>query len=81
MALPKKKSTRAARGHRRSHQTLSLYRYTFCSKCGQPVLPHHVCQVCGTYAGRKVLSLKTKSKSKKKTEKKNKKETQKETKK
>jgi len=35
-----------------------------CPKCGQAVMPHLTCTVCGTYKGRQVIKLKTKAKKK-----------------
>ena len=41
---------------------------TRCAKCKKPVLPHHVCQFCGTYNGRAVIKIKSKLDKKKKKE-------------
>jgi large subunit ribosomal protein L32 len=29
-----------------------------CSKCGEHKRPHHVCEKCGTYNGRQILTVK-----------------------
>jgi large subunit ribosomal protein L32 len=55
--LPKRKFSRARRDNRRAHQARSLPPRSRCSRCGQMVLPHRVCDNCGHYAGRKVLEV------------------------
>ena len=57
MAHPKKKRTRRQRGHGRAHLALKSKQTQACAKCGQQVLPHTTCSVCGTYKGRQVLEL------------------------
>jgi len=56
MALPKRKVSKSQRDKRRTHQKLSAPSVTECAECGEPKLPHHVCQECGSYKGRTVLS-------------------------
>ncbi len=58
MAVPKRKTSKARRDKRRSHEALSLPTFTACTKCNDMVRPHHVCEHCGTYNGRKVLDIK-----------------------
>ena len=58
MAVPKRKTSKARWDKRRSHQALSLLTYSVCAKCNEPVRPHHVCENCGTYSGRQVISIK-----------------------
>jgi large subunit ribosomal protein L32 len=51
MAVPKRRTSRASRGKRRSHiNTAQAVRHQYCSQCGEPVLPHRVCANCGFYA-------------------------------
>jgi large subunit ribosomal protein L32 len=57
-ALPKRKITKARRGQRRSHDKLTPPALVNCSQCNSPKLPHIVCPVCGTYAGREVVEVK-----------------------
>jgi len=59
MAEPKKKSTRRSRGMRRAKNKYQGINLTSCQKCGSPVLPHHVCNVCGFYHGKKIIELAT----------------------
>lgn len=57
MAVPKKRSSRSVRGMRRSHHALE---YTAavesCPDCGEPKLRHRVCEACGTYRGKQVVT-------------------------
>lgn len=57
MAHPKKQSTRAAKGKRRSHHALKAQTVSSCPKCKADVKPHHACSNCGTYKGREVHSM------------------------
>ncbi|MFQ5996710.1 MAG: 50S ribosomal protein L32 [Dehalococcoidales bacterium] len=57
MALPKRKTSKARRGKRRSHLGLSPPQLDYCPQCHSPKLPHHVCPVCGSYAGREVTEV------------------------
>lgn len=57
MPAPKQRHTKSRRNRRRSHHALSKRHFSLCSKCGQPVLPHHICPNCGTYAGREVIDV------------------------
>ena len=57
MALPKKKTSRSRRNMRRSHDSVATPNVIYC-ECGEPVLPHRACSVCGTYKGRKVMTAK-----------------------
>jgi large subunit ribosomal protein L32 len=51
MAVPKRRTSKAAKGKRRSHiNTAKPPRHQYCSQCGEPVLPHRVCANCGFYA-------------------------------
>jgi large subunit ribosomal protein L32 len=57
MAVPKKRTTRAAQGQRRSHDALTAVDLTKCQSCSKPVQPHTVCMACGQYRGRKLLKV------------------------
>jgi large subunit ribosomal protein L32 len=71
MAAPKQRHTKSRRNKRRSHHALKKQNFSLCAKCGELVLPHRVCQNCGTYAGREVIDVLAKlgKKEKKKKEK------------
>jgi large subunit ribosomal protein L32 len=59
MSVPKKKRTRASKGKRRSHHALKEVQLSVCPKCRKAVLPHSVCENCGTYKEREVIKSKT----------------------
>lgn len=56
MAVPRKKVSRSKRDMRRAHDRLSTVNLAECSNCGEPKLPHHVCDACGHYRGREVIA-------------------------
>lgn len=62
MAVPKKKLSKTRRGNRRSHLALKKTNLTNCPKCNEKVLPHHVCDTCGTYKGDQVIDFSKKDK-------------------
>jgi large subunit ribosomal protein L32 len=55
MAVPKRRTSKAKRDKRRSHDALPLPSRSACSTCGSVKRPHRVCPVCGTYRGREVI--------------------------
>jgi large subunit ribosomal protein L32 len=55
MAVPKKRTSRARRDKRRANHRARRPRLNPCPRCHSPRLPHRVCPVCGTYAGREVI--------------------------
>ena len=55
MAVPKKRQSSARRDKRRSNHQVRPPRLNECPRCHSPRLPHRVCPVCGTYAGREVI--------------------------
>jgi len=71
MGLPKTRRSKARQRNKRSQIYIEKPPYTACSKCGKPVLPHTLCQNCGTYRGKElidVLAQLTKKERKKKEE-------------
>jgi len=58
-ALPKRKISKARRGNRRSHNSLTPPALVNCPQCNSPKPPHQVCPVCGPYDGREVVEIKT----------------------
>jgi len=56
MAEPTSKISRSRRGHRRSHNALSVPATGKCPQCDALVRPHRVCTECGYYRDREVLS-------------------------
>jgi large subunit ribosomal protein L32 len=59
-ALPKKKVSRARRGHRRAHLALTLPTLMNCPQCGARKMTHYVCPTCGTYNGNQILTIREK---------------------
>ncbi len=57
MPHPTQRHTKSRRNKRRLHLRLSPIMLTSCAKCGRAVLPHHVCQWCGTYRGREAINV------------------------
>jgi len=57
MAVPKQRHTKSRRDRRRSHHALEKRNFSVCAKCGFAIMSHHVCQNCGTYAGREVIDV------------------------
>jgi large subunit ribosomal protein L32 len=56
LAVPKKKTSRAKRGSRRSHDALKVTQATEeCPNCHEIKLMHRVCPHCGYYRGKKIL--------------------------
>jgi large subunit ribosomal protein L32 len=67
MPVPKKRHSPSRQGKRRANWKLVTPNYNRCSECGAPVLPHHACLACGTYRGKKVLTIKEKKAKKEKS--------------
>ena len=57
MAVPKRKTSKARRDKRRSHDALNSPASSTCQKCGAPKAPHHVCGACGFYKGRTIIEV------------------------
>ncbi|MCA8919592.1 MAG: 50S ribosomal protein L32 [Planctomycetes bacterium] len=53
MAVPKKKSSKARKRKRRSHDALTLPKISKCAKTGLPKLSHRVCEESGFYGKNK----------------------------
>jgi large subunit ribosomal protein L32 len=65
--LPKRKYTKSSQGKRRSHLARVIPAMVECTQCHSPKLSHEVCKVCGSYAGKEVIAIKS-AKAKKKKE-------------
>lgn len=57
MAVPKRKSSAARRDKRKANWKLTAPNLATCPKCGELMMPHHVCKACGTYNKRVVLEV------------------------
>ena len=55
MAVPKRRTSKAKRDKRRSHDALATPTVSTCPRCNAPKLPHRVCPSCGAYKGRTVV--------------------------
>jgi large subunit ribosomal protein L32 len=56
MAVPKRRTSHARQGKRRSHQHLTPKQVQYCPHCEQQIEPHRVCGNCGYYQGREVVA-------------------------
>jgi large subunit ribosomal protein L32 len=56
MAVPKQRQSHARTNKRRSQHKIEPPALRSCPQCHSPRLPHRVCPVCGTYAGREVVA-------------------------
>ena len=57
MAVPKKRTSRARRDKRRSHDAIKPSAAAeACPSCGELKQRHNVCPSCGTYRGRQVVA-------------------------
>jgi large subunit ribosomal protein L32 len=61
MAVPKRKTSPSRRGMRRSHDALTAMAHMECSNCGELKRPHHICNHCGHYDGKQVVTMKEKT--------------------
>jgi large subunit ribosomal protein L32 len=56
VAVPKRKTTRSRRDMRRAHHDkVTAPNVIPCPNCGDVMLPHRVCPVCGHYKGRSIV--------------------------
>lgn len=60
-AVPKTKVSRHRRGNRRRHLALTAPTLVTCQSCGSLHRAHHVCKACGTYRGRQVVEIRSKT--------------------
>jgi large subunit ribosomal protein L32 len=55
MAVPKRKTSKYRKRIRRSHHAMTAPGKSRCKQCGQPTLPHTVCDNCGHYKGEMII--------------------------
>ena len=55
MAVPRNRLSNARKNSKRSHHAKKPKNALNCTNCGQPRLPHTLCQGCGSYANRVVV--------------------------
>lgn len=59
MAVPKKRTSKSAKGMRRAHDFIKTIPATqLCDTCGALKRMHHICLECGSYRGQQVLASK-----------------------
>ncbi|MXR12774.1 50S ribosomal protein L32 [Mycoplasma hyopneumoniae] len=56
--VPKRKTSKQRKHKRQSHSALKLPNLVSCSNCANKKLLHHICQFCGFYKNRKIISFK-----------------------
>lgn len=59
MAVPFRKVSKTSKNTRRAHDALKSPTTTKCSNCGEVIKPHRVCDKCGYYKGKDVISKET----------------------
>lgn len=57
MAVPKRRTSKARRDKRRSHDALTIPSWGNCPNCSEPTRQHYVCPKCGHYKGKKVIEV------------------------
>jgi len=59
MAVPKQKQSHSRTAKRRAQHKIVAPALSVCPRCHSPRRPHRVCPVCGTYAGREIVTAET----------------------
>jgi len=57
MAVPFRKTSKAAKNKRRSHLALVGGAIISCENCGAMIKPHRVCRECGFYKGKEAVKV------------------------
>jgi large subunit ribosomal protein L32 len=55
MAVPRNRMSNARKNSRRAHDAKTPKTLSACSNCGEPKLPHVLCNSCGFYNQRSVV--------------------------
>ncbi|QDU61861.1 50S ribosomal protein L32 [Planctomycetes bacterium Pan216] len=56
MAVPKRRKSHSKTRLGRANKALTKPRFIHCSNCGAATQPHRVCEACGYFQGRVVVS-------------------------
>lgn len=56
MAVPRNRMSNARKNSKRAHHAKKPKAMSTCSNCGNAKLPHCICQSCGAYGDRIVIS-------------------------
>jgi large subunit ribosomal protein L32 len=58
MPVPKRKVSKSRRDQRSASKHIKPKAVATCKECQKPNMPHQVCEFCGFYKGRKVITTK-----------------------
>lgn len=59
MPVPKRKVSKSRRDKRSANKGIKPKSLSACSNCAAPIVGHHMCEGCGFYKGRKIMTTKT----------------------
>lgn len=62
MPLPKRRHSNSRTRIRRAHDALTATGYTHCEHCNAIIRPHSVCDTCGYYRNKPLITIKQKEK-------------------
>jgi large subunit ribosomal protein L32 len=57
MAVPFRRTSKAAKRRRRTHFKLAMPGMSVCENCGEMKFSHRICKACGTYRGREYIKV------------------------
>lgn len=57
MAVPKRKTSKMKKRHRKAANRYAGVQATYCPSCNEPLRPHCACGACGMYNGKQVLNV------------------------
>jgi large subunit ribosomal protein L32 len=60
MAVPRSRLSNSRKNKRRSHMAPKKQNLSICDNCQTPSLPHRICEACGFYKKRQVVTKKEK---------------------
>jgi len=61
---PKRRHSKERKGERRAHIHLAPVQVITCGNCGNPMQSHRICEHCGFYKGKQVITINQKKKEK-----------------
>ncbi|MCK5834495.1 MAG: 50S ribosomal protein L32 [Lentisphaeria bacterium] len=59
MAQPKRKTSKSKTRIRQAANAYKGLQINKCGTCGAPALSHQVCNACGTYKGKQIITVKS----------------------
>lgn len=57
MAVPRNRHSNARKNSKRAHHAKKPKGFTTCPSCEAMRMPHTICQSCGSYGGRTILTV------------------------